>query len=171
MEGVSRMGRTPGSACGINYVTSATCNAPPTTDASTCADTLFDADWLGEAAQSYGQRHPSVPLRLARIATAHVSDTASLAAAWGPRIAGAPFGQDGAWTPGAPLVASVTAYIAPLGQHDWSVGEPCEAFDATTYMDNTLAHFFATSGQDLYYLSHPFTHACMANTSCPMFGP
>ena len=61
----------------------------------------------------------------------------------------------------------MTAYLDPKGQHDWSVGDPCQAWDATTYMDNLLAHFFVTGGQDLYYLSHPSSHACLANTSCP----
>jgi hypothetical protein len=68
-------------------------------------------------------------------------------------------------------VASVTAYLNPLGQHDWSVGDPCQAFDGTTYMDNLLGHFFATSGEDLYYLSHPQSHTCLADTSCPFFTP
>jgi hypothetical protein len=174
MEGVSRLGRAPGTACGINYVASATCNAPPApTDATTCADTLYDADWLGGLADDYGQQHASPPLRMARLASTHAVDAASLAMAWSPRIQGAPSANDdAAWTPGPPLVASVTAYLDPTGQHDWSVGDPCQAWDGTTYMDNLLAHFFATGGQDLYYLSHPASHACLANTSCPFFsGP
>ncbi len=170
MEGVSRMGRTPPSmACGINYVTSTTCNAPPSPPTvMACADTLYDADWLGGPADDYGQPHPATPLRMARLASTHVVDAASLATAWTPRIQGAPSANDdAAWTPGPPLVASVTAYLDPLGQHDWSVGDPCQKWDGTTYMDNLLAHFFATNGQDLYYLSHPVTHTCLANTSCP----
>jgi hypothetical protein len=98
-----------------------------------------------------------------------VSDATSLEAAWAPRIQGAPFAPDGAWTPDVPLVASVTSYLQPLGQHDWSVGDPCNTFDATTYMDNLLAHFFASGGQDLYYLSHPSSHTCLQNTSCSFF--
>ncbi len=170
MEGVSRMGRTPPSmACGINYVTSTTCNAPPSPPTATaCEDTLYDADWLGGPADDYGQPHPATPLRMARLASTHVVDAASLAMAWTPRIEGAPSANDdAAWTPGPPLVASVTAYLDPLGQHDWSVGDPCQKWDGTTYMDNLLAHFFATNGQDLYYLSHPASHTCLANTSCP----
>jgi hypothetical protein len=89
MEGVSRMGRTPGSACGVDYVSSATCNMPPTTDAATCQDTLFDADWLGESRQDYGQQHLATPLRLARLAGTRVVDGASLASAWAPRTQGA----------------------------------------------------------------------------------
>jgi hypothetical protein len=49
------------------------------------------------------------------------------------------------------------------------VGEPCQAFDTTTYMDNVLGHFFESGGRDLYYLSHPRTHACLATTSCAFY--
>jgi hypothetical protein len=167
MEGVSREARTPVTSCGNNYVTSATCNAPPpANDPGTCAHTLYDADWLGESLQTYGQLHAAVPLRLARQATLRVTDAGSLEQTWSPRIQGVPFAADGAYAPGAPLVASVTAYMKPTGQHDWSVGEPCQSFDATTYMDNLLGRFFASSGTDLYYLSHPASHACLRNTSC-----
>jgi hypothetical protein len=170
MEGVSRLGRAPGSSCGNDYASSATCSSPPSVGPSTCDDTLFDADWLGETTDDWGQQHGSPPLRLARLATTHAVDVASLAQAWSPRIQGAPLASDdAAWTPGPPLVASVTAYLAPLGQHDWSVGDPCQAFDGTTYMDNLLAHFFASGGVDIYYLSHPSSHACLSNTSCPFF--
>jgi hypothetical protein len=172
MEGVSRFGRTPGSSCGDDYAQSSTCTSPPAIAPSSCVDTLYDADWLGEAADTWGQQHPAAPLRLARVAGTRVTDAASLAQAWAPRIQGAPLSPDeGAWPANAPLVASVTAYLNPTGQHDWSVGDPCQAWDGTTYMDNLLAHFFATSGQDLYYLSHPKTHACLANTSCSFFQP
>jgi hypothetical protein len=169
MEGVSRLGRTPGQACGVNYVTSKTCTSPPTADASTCQHTLYDADWLGEMQQDYGQQHGAPPLRLARLAGSHATDAPSLDAAWAPRIQGSPSANDGAWPGDAPLIASVTAYPQPTGQHDWSVGEPCQAFDATTYMDNLLAHFFQSGGKDLYYVTHPRTHRCLANASCPMY--
>ncbi|MGH7294611.1 MAG: hypothetical protein ACRELB_06755, partial [Polyangiaceae bacterium] len=169
MEGVSRLGRTPGTGCGNDYASSATCSSPPAPDPSACTDALFDADWLGEALDSWGQQHQTPPLRLARLAAGRVTDAASLEQAWQPRIQGAPFTSDGGWTPGQPLVASVTAYLDPKGQHDWSVGDPCQAWDGTTYMDNLLGRFFASDGQDLYYLSHPTTHACLANTSCSYF--
>ena len=140
------------------------------TDPATCEDTLYDADWLGESLDAWGQQHATPPLRLARIVGARASDPASLVAAWAPRLKGAPFADDSAaWTPGPPLLASVTAYLAPLGQHDWSVGDPCQAWDGTTYMDNLLGHFFATNGHDLYYLSHPSSHACLRDSSCPWF--
>jgi len=169
MEGASRLGRTPGAMCGTNYVVTKTCNMAPSTDAQTCADTLFDADWLGEQLQNYGQQHEMEPLRLARVLGKHVTSEDGLTAAWAPRIEGAPFSDDGAWNPSVPLVASVTAFPQPLGQHDWSVGEPCQSFDTTTYMDNLLSHFFESGGRDLYYVSHPHTHACLATTSCAFY--
>jgi hypothetical protein len=171
MEGVSRLGRMPGTACGDDYTSSATCTSPPATSAQTCTDTLYDADWLGESGDDWGQQHSAPPVRLARVAGTLVSDATSLEAAWAPRIQGAPFAPDGAWTPDVPLVASVTSYLQPLGQHDWSVGDPCNTFDATTYMDNLLAHFFVSGGRDLYYLSHPSSHTCLQNTSCSFFPP
>jgi hypothetical protein len=157
MEGVSRLARVPGTSCGDDYVTSATCTSPPATSTDTCAQTIYDADWLGESADAWGQQHSNPPVRMSRLAGTRVSDASSLEAAWAPRIQGAPFASD------------VTSYLQPTGQHDWSVGDPCNAFDATTYMDNLLAHFFASGGQDLYYLSHPSSHACLQNTSCPFF--
>jgi hypothetical protein len=141
----------------------------PAANPTICPDTLYDADWLGESLDDYGQQHMLPPLRMARLASTRAVDPTSLAQAWAPRLEGAPFANDGAWPANAPLVASVTAYLQPTGQHDWSVGDPCNAWDATTYMDNLLAHFFVTNGQDLYYLSHPMTHACLANTTCPWF--
>ena len=170
MEGVGRLGRTPVVSCGNDYAASATCTSPPSVSPGTCADTLFDADWLGETLDTYSQPHEIPPLRLARLASTHSVDPVSLAQAWSPRLQGVPFAADGAWTPNQPLVASVTAYLDPTGQHDWSVGDPCQSWDGTTYMDNLLGHFFGTGGQDLYYLSHPSSHACLANTSCPFFG-
>lgn len=166
MEGVYRMARAPGTACGIDYVQTSSCNSPGTTDATTCQQTLYDADWLGESTQDYGQQHGTPPLRLARIAGAHVTTASSLEAAWQPRIQGAPLSTS-AWPVGAPLMASVTGFMQPLGQHDWSVGDPCDAFDATTYMDNLLAHFFVSGGRDLYYVTHPSTHGCLSDQSCP----
>jgi hypothetical protein len=172
MEGVSRLARAPGSACSVNYVPSSTCTSAPAPSAQTCQDTLFDGDWLGETQQTYGQQHEVPPLRLVRIAGEHVTSEASAEAAWAPRATTTPFSPDTqGWKPNQPVIASVTAYIQPTGQHDWSVGDPCQSFDSTTYMDNLLAHFFVSGGQDLYYLSHPSTHACLASSSCPFFTP
>lgn len=171
MEGVARLKRVPlGAGCGVNYVTPSTadCPTPPANDAATCSQVLTDGDWLGEATQNVFPRPPvDPPLRLARLATQRASSSAQLASAWSPRLLGKPLGPDGAYVPGTPLVAMLNAYIQPLGDHDWSLGDPCEAWNAVTYMDNLLAHYFATGGQDLYYLSHPTTHACLATQTCP----
>ncbi len=168
-EGLSRLARTPGNACGVNWKASTECGAKPTSSASTCEETLYDADWLGESQQDYGQNHPATPLRLARLATVRANDAASLSKGWAPRLQGKPMGTDMAWPGGAPLVGTVVAYIKPLGQHDWATGEPCQSFDSVTYMDNLVAHYFASSGQDIYYVTHPGTHACLADSSCPFF--
>jgi hypothetical protein len=177
MEGVARLNRVPLAAgCGVNYVSPATadCPTPPANDASTCAQVLTDGDWLGEQHQNVFSAPPvAPPLRLARAATQRVSSSARLAAAWAPRLLGKPLGSDGAWTPDPQvgLVGMLNAYIQPLGDHDWSFGDPCESWDAVTYMDGLLAHFFQSGGTDLYYLSHARSHDCLATQTCQFLGP
>ena len=170
MEGVARLERTPLPAgCGVNYVspTTSDCASPPPNDASTCSQVLSDGDYLGERGQNIFRQAPvSPPLRLARL-TQRASSSAGLGAAWAPRIQGAPGGDDGTWTPGGPLVGMLNAYLQPLGDHDWSFGDPCQAWDGTTYMDDLLVHFFATGGEDLYFLSHATSHECLATQTCP----
>ena len=65
----------------------------------------------------------------------------------------------------------LNAYLDPLGDHDWSLGDPCQAWDGTTYMDDLLVHYFATGGEDLYYLSHAMSHECLATQTCPFMQP
>jgi hypothetical protein len=170
MEGLARLQRTPlAPGCGVNYVSpnTAECSSPPASDASACSQVLSDGDYLGELAQRVGQAHAEPPLRLARVAGLRATSRASLSSAWAPRIAGKPFGADGAWPGGAPLVGMINAYLTPTGQHDWSFGDPCQAWDGTTYMDNLLVRFLATRGSDLYFLSHPGSHECLASSACP----
>jgi hypothetical protein len=175
MEGVARLKRVPlGASCGVNYVSPTTtdCPSPPANDAATCAQVLTDGDWLGEKKQNVFSSPPvDPPLRMARVATQRVSSSAQLAKAWAPRLLGKPQGPDGTYTPGAPLVGMINAYIQPLGDHDWSFGDPCEAWDAVTYMDSLLVTFFQSGGTDLYYLSHAATHACLATQTCPFLQP
>ena len=161
VEGISRLARTPGQACNVNYVPSMVCASPPTTDATTCKDTLFDADWFSEGAQLYGQQHPAEPLRLARAATVHATDPAGLDRAWAFREASGLNVPDGP-TSKEPLVALASAYMVPTGQHSFDTGNPCQAFDMSSYLQGTIARFFASGGTDLYYLSHPTTHRCLA---------
>jgi hypothetical protein len=100
------------------------------------------------------------------------STSGQVSSAWAPRIQGAPFTSDGAWQPNQPLLGMLNAYLQPLGQHDWSIGDTCQAWNGTTYMDNLLVRFFATSGQDLYFLSHAQSHECLASGACEFFvGP
>jgi hypothetical protein len=168
-EGLSRLERTPLPAgCGVNYVspTTASCDMPPPDDATTCAQTLFDGDYLGESMQGIGQAHLLPPMRLARLADKRASGSAQLDAVWAPRIQGAPFSADGSWMAGPPVAGMINAYLEPLGDHDWGFGDVCQAWDGVSYMDELLAHYFATHGQDVYYLTHATTHECLATQSC-----
>ena len=170
MEGVARMRRTPlPPSCGVNYVspTTAACSSPPANDAATCAQVLSDGDYLGEVMQQIAQPHAQPPLRLARLAGRRASGAAQLEGVWAPRIHGAPFSADGSWSAGPPVAGMINAYLQPLGDHDWAFGDPCQAWDGVTYMDELLAHYFATEGRDLYYLSHASSHECLATQTCP----
>ena len=115
----------------------------------------------------YDQPHPDVPLRLARVAKVHVTDSTSLAAAWEPRLRGAPFAPDEtAWSASERVVGLLNHYLVPKGQHTWDVGDACKKWDFATYGNALTARFFATEGRDLYYLSHPKTHGCLVDGSC-----
>ncbi len=181
VEGISRYARTPVQAsCNVNYTTTALCKDTPALDPKACSEALYDADYFGEGAQPYGQQHAAVPLRLARAADRFgPRSDAELARAWEPRIRGAPV--DGTISPSAPetgwagnarLVAQIQAYIVPQGQHVYDVSDPCRTWDAATYIDGLMARFFASDGQDLYYLSHPRTHGCLARfNGCSFLRP
>ncbi len=169
LEGVARLEREPASAsCGVNYLANAACTTPaPAVDPTVCAQTVFDPDWHAEGRDLYGAQHFPVPLRLARRTDVRVTSGDSLLQAWSPRLLGAPFTADGGWTPdGTPLLGLMDAYVNPLGQHVWTTSDPCKAWDDAVYYDHALARFLASSGSDLYYLSHPATHGCMADQSC-----
>jgi hypothetical protein len=171
MEGVARMKRVPlPGGCGVNYVSPVTsdCPSPPANDADTCSQVLSDGDFLGQSTQKiFAQAPVDPPLRLARLALQRASSSADLSAVWTPRIQGAPFTADGTWTQGPALAGTLNAYLDPLGDHDWSFGDPCQAWDGTTYMDDLLVHYFATQGTDLYYVTHSTTHECLATQTCP----
>jgi hypothetical protein len=167
-EGIARLARRPSRSamCGVNYVTSAACNAPPAPNPIACTDALYDADWFSEGQDQYDQQHPSVPMRVARDATMHATDADSANVVWGARIRGTPRSPDtAAWS--HPLVSVANGYMQPLGQHSYDVGNACASFDTPAYFDNTMARFFTSGGTDLYYLSHPTTHRCMADGTCP----
>ncbi len=161
VEGISRLARTPaGAAFQVNYDIGPNCMSPPAFNPAERPDALFDADWFSQGLDHYDQQHPLTPLRSARDATLHPTDPTSLDKTWGARIQGTPGTADSSAWP-HPLVAVANVYLQPTGQHSFDAGDPCQAFDASSYIENTMARFFATGGRDLYYLSHPTTHTCM----------
>jgi hypothetical protein len=130
-----------------------------------CDEALYDADDLDEGAHLYFEAHATVPHRLARLtASAH---SRSVDEVWAPRLRGKPHGDDeSAWQPlPAPegrLTALLDAYTVPEGEHTFVNGNPCHAFDHGTYLTNLVARFFESDGTDIYYLSHPASHRCLA---------
>jgi hypothetical protein len=147
---------------------------PDLLGAERCEEALFDADNVDEGKDRYWEQSSPVPHRLARYTQpatpttpttpATPTMTESLEAIWAPRILGAPMSPDGAYIPDSarPLTALLDAYVVPQGTHTFVNGEPCQSFDHGTYLTNLTARFFMTDGSDLYYLSHPSTHHCLA---------
>ena len=169
-EGIARLGRsTAGPTCRANYKKDAdVCTKSPTIAPYECANALFDPDWLSEGAMLHDQPHAERPLRLARIATVRPTDPGTLAKAWEPRLRGVPFAPDDtAWAATDPVVALLNHYLVPKGAHTWNLGDTCRAWDYATYGNGLMARFFATRGKDVYYLSHPTTHGCLADATCP----
>jgi hypothetical protein len=147
---------------------------PNTLDQRTCEEALFDVDDLDEGTDRYFEQAASEPLRVARY-TKIATDQASVEDAWGPRLMGEPHSDDGGWKPddARPLTALLDAYVVPQGVHTFTNGEPCQSFDAGTYLTNLTARFFESNGTDLYYLSHPKTHLCLGTdvTKCGYLKP
>lgn len=127
-----------------------------------CAQYLYDIDALDEGQSLYGEKEAPVPLRLARLAMP-VSDDA-VDAVWEPRLAGKPKAatDTGAWKADRRVVAQLMAHINPKGVHGFDAANPCQNFDSGQYMVNLFGRFFASSGADIYYLSHPASHHCLA---------
>ena len=169
-EGIARLARvSAGPMCKGNFKPkSEICKGEGQLSAEACKNALYDADWVSEGKMGIDQAHPAIPLRLARTADTRVSDATTLARAWAPRLTGAPFSADErGWTSEAPVVALFNHYLEPGGAHTWNVGDVCETFDTATYGNALLARFFASEGKDVYYLSHPSTHGCLADGTCP----
>jgi hypothetical protein len=169
VEGIARLGRTSaGPTCKPNYAPDATlCTKAPAVNPVECENALYDADWVSEGRMPFDQPHPDTPLRLARVAKVRAYDSPSLAAAWEPRLRGAPFAPDEtAWSASERVVGLLNHYLTPKGQHTWDVGDVCKAWDPATYGNALTARFFATEGRDIYYLSHPKTHGCLVDGSC-----
>lgn len=135
---------------------------------SRCEEALWDVDDVDEGEQRYFEQLSTVPHRLARL-SARAAER-PLAELWAPRLQGRPGGPDAdAYRPTPPpqgrLTALLDAYLVPEGQHAFVHGEPCQAFDHGTYLTNLVARFLQTDGTDLYYLSHPASHHCLATQS------
>jgi len=172
VEGIARLGRThAGPNCGVNYLPSPDpslqCGTVPAPDPTVCAQTLYDIDWASEGTNNDDAPHPQIPLRLARLTSVHAKDAPSLAQAWAPRLSVLAPNSPDTTQASAPVVALTNAYINPAGQHVFFINDPCRSFDDVTYYDTQLARFLASGGKDVYVLSHPQTHKCMATQSCP----
>lgn len=161
IEGVTWLARHPaGPTCAPDVS-----GFPGCTDAATypsgskiCAQALFDPDDLAEGKMLYAAQRPVVPLRLARLAKPAASGEQKTV--WAPRLDA----QKSGWRPSGTLAAVLDAYIVPQGVHGFLPPDPCRNFDTGAYLVNVLAHYFATEGTDLYYLSHPGEHRCAAVT-------
>ncbi len=131
----------------------------------TCQEALWDTDDLDEGTHRYDEQTSSVPHRLARLtASAH---SIGIDEVWAPRLDGEPFSaEERAFFPRAPpegrTAALLNAYTIPQGEHTFVNGDPCQSFDHGTYLSNLVARYFQSDGTDVYYLSHPETHKCLA---------
>ncbi len=132
---------------------------------TTCEEALWDVDNLDEGGQQYFEQDSPVPLRLARLTGS--ARKLPITQVWAPRILGRPFSKDDTAykpqpAPDGRLTALLDAYTVPQGEHTFVNGEPCQSFDHGTYLTNLVARFFQSNGTDIYYLSHPTTHRCLA---------
>jgi hypothetical protein len=126
-----------------------------------CKQTLFDPDALDEGSSLWGEQEAAVPLRLARISKPVAGG--DLAAIWAPRLLGEPKSSDAnGWKANQRVVGQVVGYVAPRGDHGFEPPDPCMSWDPGQYFTNLIGRFFASSGADLYYLSHPGSHQCLA---------
>lgn len=140
---------------------------PRTLSARTCEEALFDSDNVDEGKDLYLERSAAVAHRLARYSQS--AKESGVSSVWAPRLLGVPAnlpngGHDLDYKPdpAKPLVALLNAYVVPQGTHTFVNGEPCQNFDHGTYLTNLTARYFMTAGSDLYYLSHPESHHCLA---------
>ncbi len=134
-----------------------------------CEEALFDADDLDESTALYAEQAAPVPHRLVRYTQKATPET--IASVWAPRLLGVPRSEDGGWVPdGRRVTGLLDAYVVPEGTHTFVFGNPCENWDNGTYLTNLVARFFQTDGTDVYYLSHPKTHLCLAKGNCVYLG-
>lgn len=188
IEGVHRLGRAPaGPTCATNELPLSNAECHPackedgdcryeqacvegicqrTISARDCENALYDIDGLGEGQELHAQQIHEPPLRLARVASP-VGEM-GIDGVWVPRLAGKPqTPDDSAWSADKPVTAIVNSYLVPWGAHTFMLTDRCQHFDTGKYLINLLGRYFNTQSRDLYYLSHPSTHHCLANDTCP----
>jgi hypothetical protein len=155
--------RGPAAGCEANdRVDGKLCTERPPPDSSVCRAAFFDPDWTSEGRFPSDPPHPTVPLRLARIAKVRATDPASLAATWEPRLRGVPFSADETgWTATERVVGLFFNYVAVDGGHGWTTGDTCRVWDYAAYGNALIARFFASGGRDVFYLSHPKSHVTL----------
>lgn len=86
-----------------------------------------------------------------------------------------PGGDPSVWAPvpGEDISGLINHYAIPNGTHgfDQVVYDEDDPWDPVQYLINLVSRYGATNGQDLYYHSHPDTHTCLENSTCPFFEP
>lgn len=167
-EGNARYERAPVAlaSCGRNQTEVAgLCGAPAAPDPAICRQSLFDVDWFAEGRDGYGAQHLDAPLRLVRRAEHVGADLASLERVWQPRSS-VGVGVGPGFTENVPLAGLGHVYVAPEGAHTWLPPDACERFDDATWGNLLNGRYLASGGRDIYYVTHPDTHRCLADRSC-----
>ncbi|MCC7537849.1 MAG: hypothetical protein IT379_16615, partial [Deltaproteobacteria bacterium] len=117
--------------------------------------TLYDIDDFDDGLQGFGEQRPDTPLRLVRR-----SRPVAEGDVWWPEVSGDADGD--------PLSALVHAMSEPFGAHAIpEPADPSEPWDDGVYYFNLIARFFASRGRDVYYQTHPDSHHCLEDASCP----
>ena len=84
-----------------------------------------------------------------------------------------PGGDPSVWSPvpGGDISGLVNHFVIPNGTHgfDEVVYDGDLPWDPVQYLINLVARYGSTSGQDLYYYSHPEDHTCLEDSSCAFF--
>ena len=84
-----------------------------------------------------------------------------------------PGGDPSVWMPlpGEDISGLINHYVIPNGVHgfDKVVYDDRDTWNPVQYLINLVARYGSTSGQDLYYYTHPQTHTCLEDSSCPFF--
>lgn len=61
----------------------------------------------------------------------------------------------------------LNVYVIPRGIHGFDdIYDSTIPFDIGVYTFNLIAHYMATGGRDLYYMSNPGGHGCLEDSSC-----